>query len=56
MYKIFNKSRRVIKRKWYALIYFVKDIILRDKVLVNYWIPPKSDPEFYNFGDDLSGA
>ena len=54
MYKIFNKSRRVIKRKWYALIYFVKDIILRDKVLVNYWIPPKSDPEFYNFGDDLN--
>ncbi|MFA5650340.1 MAG: hypothetical protein WC914_04300, partial [Proteiniphilum sp.] len=54
LYKIFNRGRRVIRRKWYSLIYFAKDIILRDKILVNYWIPPKSDLKFYNLGDDLN--
>ncbi|WP_154670091.1 polysaccharide pyruvyl transferase family protein [Petrimonas mucosa] len=52
--KIINKLRKIIKRERYGLHYFLKDIISRDKVVVNYWIPPQSDPEFYNFGDDLN--
>ncbi len=49
-----NKINRFLKRKRYRIYYFFRDIIPRNKVIVNYWIPPKADPEFYNLGDDLN--
>lgn len=52
--KIINKLRKIIKRKHYSLTYFLKEMTPGDKVVVNYWIPPHSDPRFYNFGDDLN--
>lgn len=36
------------------MYYFCRDIMPGNKLIVNYWIPPKADPEFYNFGDDLN--
>lgn len=48
------KIRRFCRRRKYVLYYAAIDIILKNKIIVNYWIPPKTDPLFYNFGDDLN--
>src|SRR5690554_5121471 len=48
------KIHRFWKRSKYVLYYAVNDIILKNKIIVNYWIPPKTDPLLYNFGDDLN--
>ncbi len=52
--KLTDKIRRFLKRKQFQLYYILMDIIPGNKITVNYWIPPKSDPEFYNLGDDLN--
>lgn len=52
--KIGNRLKIIIKRILFHVYYGLKDIITGKKVIVNYWIAPKADPEFYNIGDDLN--
>lgn len=52
--KIYTKLLQYYKRIIYRIYYLVKDIVPGNKIVVNYWIPPKANPENYNIGDDLN--
>lgn len=54
MGSITKKIRKLLKLISVRLNYYWMDLMPGEKIVVNYWIPPRSNPEFYNFGDDLN--
>lgn len=52
--KIIKRLRNLIKRLFFQFYFGLYDLVARNKVIVNYWIAPRSDPQFYNLGDDLN--
>lgn len=52
-----NLTHKIIRKMLQIFIqskYYCMDLMPGKKIVVNYWIPPAGNPEFYNFGDDLN--
>lgn len=53
--KLISKASKVVRRKKVACKYFFLDLFCKNKLIINYWIPPRvAYPKHYNFGDDLN--